>query len=260
MRQRSILLVLFASLILGAGSGLIGCATTGTERATKTTRSMQTVENEYYQVTSQVDATNASLQEVISPNQTDLKKAFEKYKTEVDTMERLGKQLDQDSADMKARGQNYFSEWEKQEATYSNPQIRQLSDERRIQLRDVFARIPEASSGVRQSLHSYLADIKDIRKYLSNDLTPQGVEAIEPVAQKAIQDGDELKISVKPVLAAIQRARTAMSQGGTGTGSAAGGEQSGDEQPAEQPAAEEPGQPAEQPAAEQSGQPKEPPE
>lgn len=193
---------------------MTGCATTGVERATKTTNTMQTVESEYRQVGLQVDATNASLQELVSPNQTDIKKAFEKYQTNVTRMEKLGKKLDKDSADMRAQGQKYFAEWENQDTGYTNPQIRQLSDERRLELREVFAQIPEASVGVKGALHAYIANVGEIRNYLSNDLTPKGVDAITPVARKAVQDGEDLKASVQPVLAAIDRARSAMAQGG----------------------------------------------
>jgi hypothetical protein len=38
---------------------------------------MQTVESDYRQVSLQVDATNASLQDLINPNQIDIKKAFD---------------------------------------------------------------------------------------------------------------------------------------------------------------------------------------
>ena len=219
-----------ASLILALGINLTGCATTGVERARKTTTSMQTVEQDYKQVSLQVDATNASLQEVISPNQIDLKKALDKYRTNVTKMEKLGKQLNKDSAEMRAKGQDYFGEWEKEGTSYSNAQIRQLSDERRLQLRELFAQIPEASAGVRGSLHSYLIAIKEIRNYLNNDLTPSGVEGITPVAQRAIQEGEELKAAVKPVLAAISQARTAMAQGGPSRGTATGGRLSEDRQ------------------------------
>jgi hypothetical protein len=75
------------------------------------------------------------------------------------------------------------------------------------------ARIPEASIGVRGALKSYLSDIKEIQRYLSYDLTPVGIEAIRPTAQKAVEDGDNVKEAVKPVLAAIYLVKTEMPQG-----------------------------------------------
>jgi hypothetical protein len=80
-------------------------------------------------------------------------------------------------------------------------------------MREIYAKIPEASIGVRGALKSYLTDIKEIQLYLSCDLTPEGIEAIRPTALKAVLDGESLKETVKPVLAAIDLARTEMPQG-----------------------------------------------
>jgi hypothetical protein len=54
-----------------------------------------------------------------------------------------------------------------------------------------------------------LTDIKEIKLYLANDLTPQGIDAIRPVARKAVVDGDNLKETIKPVLNAFARIRAA---------------------------------------------------
>ena len=235
MKLKTSLLMLFGSILLTVGPALTGCATTGVSRAEKTTNTMQNVENDYKQVYLRVDATNASLRDLIGPSQIDRKIALDNYRDNVARMEQLGDRLDIDSADMSAKGQDYFAEWKKQGATYSDPQIRNLSEERRHELRDIFARIPEASTGVKEDLHAYLVDIKEIRDYLSTDLTPLGIQGITPVAAKAMQKGEELKGSVRPVLAAIENARTAMAQGGTSRGTATGGQQPKELRPDVQP-------------------------
>jgi hypothetical protein len=125
-------------------------------------------------------------------------------------MEKLGKQLDMHNEKMRARGNEYFTEWE---SSYTNPEIRELSERRRIEMREIYAKIPEASIGVRGSLKSYLTDIKEIQRYLSYDLTPVGIEAIRPTAQRAMVDGENVKESVKPVLAAIDLVKAEMPQG-----------------------------------------------
>ncbi|OGU00223.1 MAG: hypothetical protein A2079_00360 [Geobacteraceae bacterium GWC2_48_7] len=217
------------ALLMGALIWLAGCATTGTKLATKTTNTMQTVETDYRQAALQIDATRASLEDLMNPGQTDMQTAFKAYTRNVEKMESIGKQLDNHSQKMTARGNDYFAEWEKQGSTYTNPQIRELSEQRRMELRDVYLKVPEASIGVRGNMNAYLADIRDIQKYLSNDLTPQGVQAIKPIAERAVKDGENLRESVRPVLAAIERAKTEMAQGGmsTGSGAAAGGEGNG---------------------------------
>jgi hypothetical protein len=205
---------LFVLLLLGAVTGLAGCATTGIERSAKATSTMRAVEADFRQVPVQVDATSAALNELIRPGQVDVKRAYDNYAEKVSAMQKLGNKLDAHSAEMKARGRDYFEEWEKQGGSYSNPQIRELSEQRRADLSQAYSHVSEASIGARASLDAYLADLKEIQSYLSNDLTPKGLQAISPVARTAMQDGDKLKDSVQPVLAAIDAAKSEMARGG----------------------------------------------
>jgi Protein of unknown function (DUF2959) len=204
--------VFFTALLLGAYTCLTGCATTGIDRATKTTNSMQSVESDYRQASVRIDATNASLDNLIKLSNGDTKKNYNAYAENVDKMEKLGKRLDMHTDKMSTQGNEYLKDWE---SSYSSPEIRELSEQRRIEVRENYARIPEASIGVKGALKSYLADIRDIQKFLSNDLTTQGIDSIRPIAQRAVVDGENLKEAVKPVLAAIDRVKAGMVQGGT---------------------------------------------
>lgn len=213
--------VFFTTLLFGAIIGLTGCATTGTERATRTTTSMQSVEADYKQASVQIDATSASLEELVKPNQPDMKKAYDVYSQNVQKMEHLGQRLDTHTEKMSNLGSKYFAEWE---SSYTNPEIRQLSEQRRIEMREGYAKIAEASVGVKGTLKSYLSDIRDIQKFVSNDLTSQGIESIKPVAQTAVKDGENLKEAIKPVLTAIDQVKADMTQGGINKGPESGGD------------------------------------
>ena len=114
---------------------------------------------------------------------------------------------------MSAQGKEYFDEWRTQGSAYANPEIQALSEQRRDELSAVFARIPEASAGVKGAIQAYMSDISEIETFLSNDLTPKGVEAITPIARKAVTDGANLKDAINPVLYAISTARTELKQG-----------------------------------------------
>jgi len=202
--------VFFSAVILGAVTCLTGCATTGIDRAEKTTDSMQAVEADYLKASEQIDLTREALENLIKPQQSDLRKSYNAYAKNVEKMEKLGNQLDRHSEKMRARGNEYFAEWE---SSYTNPELRELSERRRIEMREVYAKIPEASIGVKGALKAYLTDIKEIQMYLSYDLTPVGIEAIRPTAQKALVDGENVKEAIKPVLAAINLVKTEMPQG-----------------------------------------------
>jgi len=115
---------------------------------------------------------------------------------------------------MTAQGKEYFAEWQTEGSAYTNQQIQALSEQRRADLGVVFARISEASVGVKGAIQAYMSDVRDISTFLSNDLTPKGVEAITPIAQRAVRDGDSLKDAINPVLSAIGIASTELDHSG----------------------------------------------
>ena len=193
---------------------LPGCATTGSGRAEKTTAKMEVVDSEIRQAVVQIDATGLSLEKLIAPGLSDTKDAFETYSENVVKMERLGEKLIKHTDEMSVRGKDYFAEWEKQGNTYTNPQIRELSEQRRSDLNTVYRKISESSIGVKGWFIAYMRDIKEIQSFLSTDLTDKGIASITPVARKAINDGTVLRNGVLPVLSALDGAKSEMAQGG----------------------------------------------
>ena len=151
----------------------------------------------------QSDVTAKSLDSVLNAGQPELKKAFDTYSDAVAELDSQGKKVLKHIDEMKARSTEYFAEWEKQGETYTNPQIRELSDERRNKLAEIYARVPAAGSGIKRAYLAYLVDLKESQTYLSNDLTPDGITAIIPVAEKSDQDAEALKTSLEPVLTAL---------------------------------------------------------
>lgn len=202
---------LFAALILWGIILTAGCAAKSTgkgmQQSAKTSTTMESVEGDYKQVVLQLDLTKASLEDLVRPEQSDVKKAFEKYSDNVDKMDKLWKRLSEHSDNMRVQGKDYFEEWRKQGDTYTNPDIQALSEQRRSDLSAIFVEISDAGIGVNGAFKAYMSDITEIRTYLSTDLTPKGVESITPTAQKANTDGDNLKLAVEPVLVAIGKAR-----------------------------------------------------
>lgn len=204
---------LISTLILAAALTQAGCATSGNQRSENTRTTMKAVEKDYVQALAQVDATGTSLETLLNPNIPNKKKPFERYSSNASKMSDIGKKLFEHSDKMQSQQKNYFEEWRMQGNTYTNPQIQALSDQRRADLSAVFARISEANVGVKGAFKSYMSDIVQLRTYFSTDLTPKGVESITPVAEKAVQDGDNLKQALNPVLSAIKEAREELAQG-----------------------------------------------
>jgi hypothetical protein len=194
--------------------GLAGCDSTGRQRSREATTTMQTMENDIKSVAVQLDVTGASLDELMRPGQSDVKKAFNLYTDNVSKIEKMEKDFAKHADEMKARGKDYFEEWQKEGDKYKNPQIQELSDQRRIELGEIYGKIAENSIGVRDAFKAYVSDAKEIQNYLSNDLTSKGIEAIAATARKVVDNGENLRLAIKNVQTAIEKARAEMIQSG----------------------------------------------
>lgn len=203
MKLRNHSLAIFAMLLFGTATFLGGCATTGMDRSVKASNSIRDVDSEIRKMVVQIDVTAASLDSLVSAGQPDLKKSFDAYSKNLTHLESEGKKVIKRTEDMKARNNEYFAEWEKQGESFTNPEIRELSAERRIKLAEIYARVPAAGAGINRTYQTYLTDLKEIQKYLSTDLTRNGVDAIAPVAQKSVQHLNDLKLSFNPLIIAL---------------------------------------------------------
>jgi hypothetical protein len=212
MKNRTKSATILITLLLSVLACLLGCATTGIERSEKTTTTMQTVADEISQVAEQLDVTAASMDELTKWGQPDVKKAFDAFSVNVVKMDNLEKQLSKHADEMKSRGKEYFAEWKKQGDGYANPQIRELSEQRRAALGQVYDKIAKASIGVKSAFRAYMSDLTEIQTYLSNDLTQKGITSITPISERVVRDGDSLKNSVTGVQTAIDDANAEMSQ------------------------------------------------
>lgn len=204
MKLRNYLLAFCTMVLLGTVSFLGGCATTGMDRSEKTASSIQDLENEIRKIDLQIDATSQSLEALVIPGNPDLKKSFNTYSDNLDKLDDDGKKVIKRMDEMKENSAKYFTEWEKQGVNYKNPEISQLSAERRMKLAEIYARVPAAGAGIKSSYLRSLTTLKEIRSYLSNDLTPKGIETIEPVAKNAVQDLSNLKTSLQPIIPALE--------------------------------------------------------
>jgi flagellar basal body-associated protein FliL len=203
--------VAFLSTILIVVALIVaGCASSGMQRSEKATTTMQSMDDEIKLVVVQLDATGASLTDLMKPGQSDVVKAFELYSTNVSKMEKLEKNFAKHAEEMKVRGASYFDEWQKQGDKYENPEIQALSEQRRKELGEVYGKIAENSVGMDEAFKAYMSDVKEIQSFLSNDLTSKGIEAITPISRKAVTDGNNLKREINKLQLSIEAAKSEM--------------------------------------------------
>jgi len=203
----TIFFALLASLIAACATGDRG------HRVEGITSNFEQVDNDLRAALAHVDAVEASLDGLVRSDNEDLVASFQEYSGQVAEMERIGEQLEEHADAMRSQGLEYFDEWRASEETVSNPEVREISEQRLEETRDSFTQVSRSSTDVKRALQTYISDLRDIETFLSHDLTPAGIEAITPVAEQAKEDGSTLQQAISPMMSALDQARTRMQQG-----------------------------------------------
>jgi hypothetical protein len=202
----------FLLLCLATVFSVTACSTTGMQRSEEVQSSLQTVDNDIKLIVVQLDAIGASLDELTKPGQADMKKAFDVFSENTSKIAKMEKNFDKHADDMESSGKAYFSEWEKNSQKYDNPDIQKRSSERLATLGSTYDKIALNNIGVKGAFQVYVSDVNEIERFLSNDLTNDGVDSITPISDNAVKNGAHLKNELQNLQKAIEEARSKMKQ------------------------------------------------
>ena len=192
-------------IALGAGAALLsGCGTTsGYKQADKTGAGIAEFREEIVNGKKAVDATMQSLSEIAASATTNPRKAFEKFQDNVAKLESTAAKVRSRAESMKEKGQAYFKQWEQELATVSNPEIRSLAEQRKAKLQETFDSIRKYSEPLKLQFAPWMSNLKDLEKYLANDLTIAGVEAAKGLFTKTTNEGLEVQKSMDALVAEL---------------------------------------------------------
>lgn len=181
-----------------------GCGTTtGYKQADKTGAGIAEFRDEIVNGQKAIDATMESLSQVAASATTDPRKPFEKYTKDVANLESVAAKIRKRADSMKAQGQSYFEQWEKQMAEVQNPEIRKLAEERKAKLQETFESIRKYTEPLKAQFDPWMSDLKDLQKFLSNDLTIAGVDAAKSLFIKTQNSGLEVQKSMDALVAEL---------------------------------------------------------
>jgi hypothetical protein len=186
-----------AVTVVAAALLLAGCGTTaGYKQADKTGAGIAEMRAEIVNSQKAVNQTVQALEQVAATANTNPRKAFEQYAKSVSNLESAADKARKRSEEMKARGQAYFKQWEQQLAEVKNPEIRQLAEQQKTKLQATFDSIKQYAEPLKVKFDPWLSDLKDLKTYLSNDLTIGGVDAAKSLFAKTQAEGLEVQKSM----------------------------------------------------------------
>ena len=194
MKIKKIAVNLFAVAV--AVGFVAGCATANYNKSADTAATLAKSSDMIAKGSTQIDDSLASLNDLVSNPQPDLRKQYDTFSTAVSALNNTSENVASENEAMKLQGAAYFNEWDKEIATIQNEDIRNRSETRRSEVAARFTRISVQYDETRNAFLPYMSDLRDVQKFLANDLTSGGLAAIKDVAAKATADAAPVKASL----------------------------------------------------------------
>ena len=203
MKTKSMKLIALVTTTLATAALFTGCATSGYQQADKTGAGIASFREEIAKAKLAVDDTVKSLGQVAVTANTNPRDAFKQYSRSLANLEATADKAKKRSAEVKAQGQTYFANWEKELAQLNNPEIKNLAVQQKAKLQAAFDSIRKVAEPLKTQFDPWLSDLKDLQKYLSNDLTISGVDAAKGMFSKTQTEGFEVQKSMDALVAEL---------------------------------------------------------
>jgi Protein of unknown function (DUF2959) len=201
---------------LGSGTlalGLIACASSGPSRSAKAVETMEETHAGLTKVREQIDQTLASLGDVMNASPERLRPSFRKYSKDVDKLRTDAVETKKRFQSMKTKKNDYIAVWGKEQGHVSDPELRQVGDARRSEVRVNLDSVIESLTVATETFDPFLNNLGDVQKVLGNDLTPAGQSLVAntAVAQGANDKGARVAQSIDVALLALSNMAGQMS-------------------------------------------------
>jgi chromosome segregation ATPase len=202
---------LYSNLLLSALlAGAAGCKTSNYETANDTASGLQASADRIAAAQGQLDSTLDSLNDLVN-SPTNLPAQYAKFSGAVNTLQSSAQDANARVKAMRAKGNDYFKEWDAQSAQIKNEDIKSRSEARKQEMQEKFTKVKLSYTQVSDAYRPFMSNLKDIQTALGTDLTPGGVTAVKGAAQKANEDAVPLKKSVDALAAELKELGAAMS-------------------------------------------------
>jgi Protein of unknown function (DUF2959) len=163
----------------------------------------------------EVDEVLASLDRI--ERGQDLSAVYKKFNSDVNDLAKSADRASKSAQAMRERQAAYLGKWQKEMETLQDPSLRSTLEQRREAVRASYERVRAAGQAVREAYDPFMANLQEIRKSLSIDLTPQTVDGARPAIGAAKADGPTLKQKIAALQAELDAIQSGPSPGGAGS-------------------------------------------
>ena len=162
---------------------LVGCSTTAS-LPPHIAVGLEGLRTEAVSLRGQIEKTVGALNELITKPQADLSPQFQSYTHELGILENRLEDARQQRAATDAVVKDQFMVWDDNLKKLQNEETRARAAERRAATDATYSGITQKIVEVKKEWTPFYSDLKDIRQYLTSDLSKEGLHTIEPTARR----------------------------------------------------------------------------
>ena len=191
---------------VGAAVLAAGCAATGFERGESAAESVRRFQASLASVQEQIGASMTALDAVLGASEQPLADRFRAFSYTVDGV--LSGESGAKSAHkgMKQAGEARFRSWQEESKSIANADMKAASERRAGEVKADFDAALAAGDETLQRLAAFTADLGDYRKFLSSDLSVQGIKAAQWISENVRSGGAAFDKSVKATTPPLEKA------------------------------------------------------
>ena len=156
------------------------------------TTSLKDTRNTAIKVKDQSSATITALDRLVDPKQTDLKSAYDSFAKAVAALDSEAATMKTMAGKVSSDGQKFLSSWQQDLGSYANKDVKEEGASRHKEVVESFTDTQSNLDKTLGSVSELQVLLGDVKKYLGNALSPEGVEQISSVAGDARKSSEKL--------------------------------------------------------------------
>jgi len=164
------------------------------------TTSMKEVRLEADRTRDQLAKTLATLTALTKQEKGDLRPTYDAFTAEIPKTEAAAAATRTRVGWMQGDGMKYFEDWQKTISSINNESLRKKSQKRLDTVKKSYAKVTAEFKEATEKFKPFLADLGDIQKVLSTDLTASGVKGLRSTVSSANSNYKNLNRKINSAL------------------------------------------------------------
>lgn len=201
----------FVAASIVAAALAAGCASQGYQKSQDTAGAMQAAVDSANAFGSARQGAFDTMNALTSEPYEGLPAKFDAFNKAVDGVVSAEANFRSSIAGMKSAAAARFEAWEKEDATYTNPAIQARSQQRRGEAQGAVTKASTDADAMLEQAAGFVSFLGDLRKLLSNDLTPKGVAGVDDLVRNAKASNGRLHQMATPTINSLNAASEALS-------------------------------------------------